>query len=52
MDIRPLPVVTSARRWKRLGVLRTTLRNQAIIAAYMAGVAPERLARWYNQEGA
>jgi len=52
VEISPLPVVTSARRWKRLGVLRTTLRNQAIIAAYMAGVAPERLARWYNQEGA
>ena len=40
--------VTSARRWQRLGVLRTTLRNQAMVAGFHAGVAPERLARFYR----
>jgi hypothetical protein len=41
--------VTSARRWQRLGVVRTTIRNQAVIAGFHAGVAPERLARFYRR---
>lgn len=41
-------VLTSPRRWDRLGVLRTTLLNQAIILAYLLGVSPARLARWYR----
>ena len=40
--------VTSARRWQRLGALRTTVRNLAMIAGYSAGVPPERLARLYR----
>ena len=40
--------VTSARRWRRLGTLRTTLRNQAMVAGFRAGVPPERLARFYR----
>ncbi len=43
----PEPILTSARRWKRLGVVRTTLRNQCMIAGYLAGVSPERLYRFY-----
>ncbi len=39
-------VVTSCRRWESEGILRTTLRNQAIIAGYWLGVSPARLARW------
>ena len=39
-------VVTSARRWRRLGVWRTTLYNQLCIAAYWLRVSPERIARW------
>lgn len=42
-------VNTSGRRWENLGVLRTTLINQAIIAAYAAGVSPARIARWYER---
>jgi rSAM/selenodomain-associated transferase 2/rSAM/selenodomain-associated transferase 1 len=42
------PVTTSARRWQRTGVLKTTLLNQLTIAAYHAGVSPETLARWYS----
>jgi rSAM/selenodomain-associated transferase 2/rSAM/selenodomain-associated transferase 1 len=43
-----LPATTSGRRWKELGVVRTTLVNQWILAAYALGVAPERLARLYR----
>ncbi|RMF39787.1 MAG: DUF2064 domain-containing protein [Planctomycetota bacterium] len=42
------PVTTSPRRWHRLGFLRTTWLNQAIVLAYRCGVSPERLARWYR----
>ncbi|MBL8825522.1 MAG: TIGR04283 family arsenosugar biosynthesis glycosyltransferase [Planctomycetaceae bacterium] len=41
-------VVTSARRWQRLGVVKTTWRNVMILSAYFAGVSPFRLARWYQ----
>jgi rSAM/selenodomain-associated transferase 2 len=40
-------VLTSARRWERLGPWRTTLLNQLLIIAYRVGVAPEKLARIY-----
>ena len=41
-------VTTSARRWQRLGPLRTTLTNQAIVAAYHCGLPIDRLAQWYR----
>lgn len=44
------PVVTSARRWLQKGVLKTTLLNQIVIIAYLLGVSPERIRRWYRQE--
>ncbi len=40
-------VTTSARRWQRYGILRTTLLNQLILAGFLCGVAPERLAAIY-----
>jgi rSAM/selenodomain-associated transferase 2 len=43
----PLPLYTSARRWRRDGWLRRSLRNGSIIALYFAGVSPQRLAKWY-----
>ena len=46
--ILPLQVLTSARRWKKLGVLRTAVLNFFIIVCYHLGVAPARLARWYE----
>ena len=46
--IAPVPVLTSARRWKNLGIVRTTLVNYAIPLAYYLGVSPSRLARWYQ----
>lgn len=48
----PAAVLTSARRWERFGVLRTTIVNQAMILAYLLGVSPARLARWYQGSAA
>ncbi len=39
-------IVTSARRYRECGVLRTTLVNLAMAGAFFLGVSPERLARW------
>jgi hypothetical protein len=41
-------IIVSGRRWRRLGVLRVTLINQAVILGYLCGVSPERLAKWYR----
>lgn len=46
--IAPASVLTSARRWEKLGVLKTTLLNQIIIAAYLLGVSPAKIVRWYR----
>lgn len=42
------PATTSARRWNRVGIVRTTMINQITIAAFHFGVSPQRLARWYS----
>ena len=39
---------TSARRWERLGILKTTVMNQAIIIGYFLGISPEKLSGWYR----
>ena len=46
--IAPAKVVTSARRWQRLGVWKTTAINQLVIAGYYLGVAPDKLHRLYR----
>lgn len=48
IKIVPASVLTSGRRWQTLGVVRTTLINQFIIAAYLLGVSPDRLKQWYR----
>ena len=45
-----IPVHTSARRWQTLGVVKTTLINQVMIAAYTLGFSPKTLAQWYRQQ--
>jgi rSAM/selenodomain-associated transferase 2 len=45
----PGPVVTSARRWRALGVRRTVLSWVVIRWLFLAGVPPERLARLYRR---
>jgi rSAM/selenodomain-associated transferase 2/rSAM/selenodomain-associated transferase 1 len=45
----PSSAVVSARRWRRIGVLKATLLNQIIILAYRLGVSPTRLAEIYSR---
>ena len=40
-------VVTSARRWRQNGVLRTVLRMWLIKSLFLVGVSPARLQRYY-----
>lgn len=40
------PVETSARRWIRHGVWRTTVVNLLCLVGYLCGVRPGRIARW------
>jgi rSAM/selenodomain-associated transferase 2/rSAM/selenodomain-associated transferase 1 len=47
--ILPAAVKTSARRWRNLGILKTTLINQAVLLGYFLGINPERLARLYRR---
>lgn len=47
----PVAVRVSARRWERDGWLRRTASNLALLALYLAGAAPDRLARWYYGPG-
>lgn len=41
--------LTSGRRWRRLGVIRTTLINQIMIVGFLAGIPIQRLHRFYNR---
>jgi len=47
--ILPVAVSTSARRWRKFGIFKTTLINQAVLLGYFLGSNPERLARWYKK---
>ena len=42
-------VVTSARRWRRLGVIRTTLINQLVLLGFFFKVSPDKLALLYRR---
>ena len=44
-------LLVSARRWQRDGVWRRTLRNSCLITAYILGISPQTLARWYGPSG-
>jgi len=44
----PHAVLTSGRRWQKLGVFRTTIVNQIVILAYLLGVSPHRIHQWYR----
>ena len=46
----PAAASTSARRWKNIGVWKTTLINQWVMAAYFLGVSPARIAHWYGRD--
>jgi rSAM/selenodomain-associated transferase 2 len=42
-------ILTSARRWQRLGVFRATFINQLVLAGYHLRVHPETLAKLYRR---
>jgi rSAM/selenodomain-associated transferase 2/rSAM/selenodomain-associated transferase 1 len=44
----PAQVITSARRWRKQGILRTTMINQIIAVGCLTGVPPRFLARLYR----
>jgi rSAM/selenodomain-associated transferase 2 len=46
----PASVTTSARRWQKLGVFKTTIINQIIVLGYFLGVSPQQLRDWYRQQ--
>jgi len=46
--IAPVHVVTSARRWQTLGLFRTTLINQVILAGLCLGILPSTLSSLYR----
>ena len=41
------PVVTSARRWKKEGMIYTTIRNWMLQLLFYIGVSPEKLTAYY-----
>lgn len=49
ITIVPASVLTSGRRWQKLGVVKTTLINQLIIVGYFLGIPPVQLAHWYRK---
>ena len=51
IKIMPEFVITSPRRWEKLGVIKTTLINQLIIIGYFGRISPEKLAFWYRNFG-
>ena len=42
------PVLVSARRWERRGIVRTVLLMWGLRLCYWLGISPVRLARWYD----
>lgn len=44
------PVIVSARRWNKHGLLRQTLQNWWLIAQALGGRSPDDLARYYSNE--
>ncbi len=45
----PVSILTSARRWEKIGIVRATLINYTLPLAFYLGVSPSRLARWYGR---
>jgi rSAM/selenodomain-associated transferase 2 len=43
-------VITSSRRWHKLGVLRTTLINQLMVIGYYLGISPKQLKIFYQNQ--
>jgi rSAM/selenodomain-associated transferase 2/rSAM/selenodomain-associated transferase 1 len=48
IKVAPANVVTSGRRWKKIGLLRTMLINQIILAGCLLGISPSTFASLYK----
>ena len=48
IEILSSSVITSGRRWQKLGVFKTTLINQLIVIGYYLGISPIKLSQWYR----
>jgi hypothetical protein len=44
------PILVDPRRWNREGRITGSLRNLTLLSLLLAGVTPDRLARWYLPE--
>lgn len=42
-------IITSARRWQKLGIVKTTLINQLMIIGYYLNINPQKLANFYRR---
>ncbi|NNG02229.1 MAG: DUF2064 domain-containing protein [Desulfobacteraceae bacterium] len=49
INITAARIITSARRWERVGILRTTLINYLIAAGCIARISPQKLAPLYRR---
>lgn len=49
--IAPAAVITSDRRWQKLGVWQTTLINQMMLVGYFLGISPTKLSQFYRNRG-
>jgi uncharacterized protein len=49
--IAPAAVQTSARRWQKLGIFKTTVINQLMLVGYRLGIPLESLTKLYRQAG-
>ena len=43
------PVITSKRRWQKLGIIQAIFINQVAIIAYLISISPEKIAAWYRR---
>lgn len=43
------PLHVNPRRWQQHGVIRQTIRNWTLVTAYLLGVSPSRLSRFYQR---
>jgi len=47
----PMPLSTSGRRWKKLGLFQATVINQIVLLGHALGVPVKQLASLYEQTG-
>ncbi|MGL5877643.1 MAG: TIGR04283 family arsenosugar biosynthesis glycosyltransferase [Xenococcaceae cyanobacterium] len=50
IQIASAQVITSSRRWDKLGVFKTTLINQLVIIGYYLGISPTKLRQLYSHK--